>query len=751
VVSSGSYVLSAALLAVVASSVGFAAFRLRRRLLPAWEGAPARLVEAVLAVALLVWLCELLGLLGILYTSTLVLESLLLAAGVAAWTATASAAGGGRGNAPGGAGEGEETRDGETSSIAGASGQTAMTAVALAAVFLVFAHWGIYAKQALDHGISNFDSLSSYMPFAASMAQTHSVVGIHYTETASTSWLLSQNAELLHAAGILLTHRDTLSLFVNFGWLALAFLAAWCVGRPYGRGPLAVVGAAIVLESSTLIVRDPGTAKDDVMAAALLLAAIAILANAWAARRGRDRPGLAGGAAGHGEAGRSLEPGWPLAAAGLAAGLGAGTKATVLAMVALLSLAAIALAPPGRRRAAAGWWFVPVLAGGGLWYLRNLVVAGNPIPQVTSLGPIALPHPHQVQGELPALSILHYATDTAVWRDYFGPGLERGLGSLWPLLVGAALLGGLLAVRQDRDRALRWIGGSVLLGALAYLATPLSAAGPQGAPSQFWINVRYAAPPLLVGLVVLPLARGLGGERRQWALLAALLALLVVNDGSEAVLHDPGRGFGLLLAVVVVAIPALILAGPRWGASRREVAAGFALLALLLVVVGYPLQRGYLRDRFGPSSGLPGQQMSSAYVWARDVRDARIGLAGTTAGFYQYGFYGTDLSNRVLYLGERGPNGAFNPIPDCADFRAAADEAGLDYLVTSPFLNFANWAEPITSPEAGWLRGSRAVEALDSEGPVTVWRVRGRLDPAACGPANAPLRYVPGRAAEVGT
>ena len=56
--------------------------------------------------------------------------------------------------------------------------------------------------------------------------------------------------------------------------------------------------------------------------------------------------------------------------------------------------------------------------------------------------------------------------------------------------------------------------------------------------------------------------------------------------------------------------------------------------------------------------------LDSAYRWARDTEDARIGLAGTTAGFLQYGFFGTDLSNRVVYLGEKGPHGAFNAIPD---------------------------------------------------------------------------------------
>ena len=104
-------------------------------------------------------------------------------------------------------------------------------------VALVFAHWGLTTKDALDRGIFNFDSLWYHMPFAVEMAQSHSVTGMHHTETVFTNWFYPQNSELLHAVGMLLTGRDTLSLFLNFGWLAVAFLAAWCIGRPYGRGP----------------------------------------------------------------------------------------------------------------------------------------------------------------------------------------------------------------------------------------------------------------------------------------------------------------------------------------------------------------------------------------------------------------------------------------------------------------------------------------------------------------------------------
>src|SRR5262249_39555520 len=106
-------------------------------------------------------------------------------------------------------------------------------------------------------------------------------------------------------------------------------------------------------------------------------------------------------------------------------------------------------------------------------------------------------------------------------------------------------------------------------------------------------------------------------------------------------------------------------------------------------------------------------------------------------------FYGTDLSNRVRYLGMAGPHGAFNAIPSCREFRAAVNAADLDYLVTAPELNFVHPGAPIASPEAAWLRGERAVRPILHSGPLPVCRGEAQLDPSAGGPANAPLRRIP--------
>ncbi len=722
----GSYLLGAAQLVVLVGGFGLAAYMLRARLLPGWEGAPARLVEITFGVGLLTIAAEFLGTFGVLYAGSLALLGVLIA--LIARVAPVQ---------PGG---GRTARGGELGLWA--------TVVALVVIAIVVFDWAVTAKHALDAGIFNFDSLWYHMPFSADIVQSHSTTGMHHVETVFVNWFYPQNSELLHAVGILMTGRDTLSLFINFGWLGVTFLAAYCVGRPYGRGIPSCLAAAILAGCHTLVVREPGAAKNDLMAAALLLAGIAILVEAWNARpRGDDPPSgeFAESSAMRPEVRTQALYGWPLAAAGLAVGLAAGTRLTVFAMAAALTLVVVVLAPLGKRWKAAGWWFAGGLLGGGYWYLRNLLVAGNPIPEATGLGPISLPHPERLQEGRPGFSISHYATDTSVWRHYFAPGLHDAFGTLWPLVLAAAVAACLLAIFAGRDKLIRWLGGAALFALVAYLFTPLGAAGAEGEPVGFGINIRYVIPALLAALVLLPLPRFLDAPKRQWGLIAVLVLVYLVTGRPDHALHEKGRVFALAFAVAFIAVPTLIWFAHRDGAPRAAVAGAIAAFVVAAIGLGYPIQRHYLNHRFANLSAetsIPGMDLDDAYRWARGVRDSRIGLAGTTAGFAGYGFYGPDLSNRVVYLGESGPHGAYNAIPTCEAFRAAVNDEDLDYLVTSPFLNFLHPGKPIASPEARWLQGSGGVEPLLHEDKVTVWKVTGPLQPE-CGPANDPLREIP--------
>ena len=124
-----------------------------------------------------------------------------------------------------------------------------------------------------------------------------------------------------------------------------------------------------------------GEARNDIVGIFFLLAAVAIALNAWAARRARASEGL-------GDRARCV-------VVGLAAGLAAGTKLNFLLPAAVLVVGLAVIAPRGGRWRALAAAGLAALAGGGYWYLRNLVHTGNPLPWVHHLGPISLPAPNR--------------------------------------------------------------------------------------------------------------------------------------------------------------------------------------------------------------------------------------------------------------------------------------------------------------------------------------------------------------------
>ena len=486
----------------------------------------------------------------------------------------------------------------------------------------------------------------------------------------------------------------------------------------------AAITAAILVGCHTLVVREPGAAKNDLMAAALLLAGIAILIEAWNAQP-EERRHLYG---------------WPLAAAGLAVGLAVGTRLTIFAMAAALSVVVLVLAPAGRRWKAAGWWFAGGLLGGGYWYLRNLLVAGNPIPEATGLGPISLPHPERLQEGRPGYSISHYLTDTGVWRHYFVPGIHDAFGALWPLVLVAAVAACLLAIFAGRDKLIRWLGAAALFALVAYLFTPLGAAGAEGEPVGFAINIRYVIPALLAALVLVPLPRFLDPPKRQWGLVVVLAVVYLVTDRPDHAIHDKARLFALAFVIVFVAVPALVWLARRDGAPPGAVAG--ALAALVLAAIGARLpgpaplpepplrqrQRRHLDPRHGPRRRLPlgargATTRGSASPGPRPASPATASTAPTSP----------TTSSTSAKRAPTAPTTRSRPAPR---FRAAVNDADLDYLVTSPFLNFLHPSKPVPSPEARWLHGSGGAEPLFREGEVTVWKITGPLQPPAARPTN---------------
>ena len=121
---------------------------------------------------------------------------------------------------------------------------------------------------------------------------------------------------------------DVLSPLINLGWLALAVLAAWCLGRVWNAGAAAVAATAVVATTPVMIYASAGSAGNDLAGIALLLAAAALVV------RGAASPRVAG-------------------LAGLAAGLAVGTKLTLIApVIALTAVLAVAWVRERAPRAA---------------------------------------------------------------------------------------------------------------------------------------------------------------------------------------------------------------------------------------------------------------------------------------------------------------------------------------------------------------------------------------------------------------
>src|SRR5262249_4585545 len=152
-------------------------------------------------------------------------------------------------------------------------------------------------------------------------------------------------------------------------------------------------------------------------------------------------------------------------------------------------------------------WGAAALATGGYWYARNLVATGNPLPWFKlGIGPIALPSTPTNDALRPSYTVLHYATDFSVWREYFLPGLHVSFGPAWAVVIALAVVGAGLAAFRLSDRARRALGACALVGMLAYLVTPLSAGGYEGSPVIFPTNLRWVVAFLALGVALLATA-----------------------------------------------------------------------------------------------------------------------------------------------------------------------------------------------------------------------------------------------------
>ena len=713
------YLLGCLALALIVGGFAFAAWQVRKAFFAGWSGAPARVVEAVVAIALLIFVAELLGTFAAFEAWTMILGGLVVAA-VASW---ARGRWGHRGVA--------------LTPPAPPSSRIAVWLAAVA-VAVVAAAWMVPTLGSLAGGMDRADTLWYHMPLATRFANGAHFGSIDYFDPIFFASYYPANAEVVHAVPILAFDRDIVSPLLNLGWLALGLASAYAIGRPYGLGPQSLIGGAIALGAQNLVEFQAGEALNDVVGVALILAAVAVLVNARAARTTTTGNKGAASAGDWREKGpmdpkvANLGPA-ALAVAGLAAGLAAGTKLSFLAPVIALLFGLVVIAGRGARVRTALWFGAPAFLAGGYWFVRNLIAIGNPIP-FTTFGPLGLPTPERAFELRPGFSVFHYATDFDVWSDWFFPGLDDSFGFLWPLVIAAFVGAAIYALWRGADPLLRVLGAVVLFTAIAYLVTPLTAAGEEGEPIAFAWNVRYIAPAAAVGLAILPCLPIARATARARTLTLAGLCVLFAATAISLVQWQQGHVKGAVAAgVAILAGFALVQwlrgrdrRGPR--VSLAWVAGLTAVIAVGALAAGWWEQRHYLERRYENLS--PELKLANAARWARDLRDAKVAVAGVRGVFNQFPFYGTDLSNQVQWLGVEGPDGAYLRIPTCAEWRQELADGGYTHVVTTydPF----NPGSLTDTKEGLWTREDPAAKQILRDGPVSVFELEGAPDPAGC-------------------
>jgi hypothetical protein len=539
---------------------------------------------------------------------------------------------------------------------------------------------------------------------------------LHFSDGNSLTVFYPATSELLHALGIVFVGSDVLSPLLNLFWLALALLAAWCIGRPFGAAPLTVVAIAAVLATPELVLDDAGSALNDVVGVALLLAAVALLVDA---RASDDR------ALGRG----------PFVCAALAAGLALGTKYTLIPAVGALSVAALFLQPRGTRARRAGLWGAALALTGGYWYLRNLVATGNPLPSLRlGVGPVRLP-----SVPFPGASrAADYIFDRHAWDAYLMPGLREALGPAWWAVLLLAGVGCALGVAVGASRVVRVVAVVGFASFVAFLYSP-QILGIGRAPIYFVVNVRYVAPALVVGTAILTVVIPRFGRLAGLALLGAFGAVLVATQFDRSIWHNEGthiaqpthgsapRVWGVVIGIsIVVAGAALRPAARRVRRSRDVALVSACVILAALLAAGFPLEQSYLSNRYQNASPMP-----RIYRWAENVHSARIAIVDF---FAQYPLYGKDLSNDVQYVAHRGKDRRSSRIADCAAWRQAINDGRYDYVVaTNPGFPFPSRQPAL---EADWTRSDPAATLLINESNfgahAWLFKIDGRLDPAGC-------------------
>jgi hypothetical protein len=620
------FVIGIVLLLVAFVPLSLSAQRLRRAILPSWDGPPAWLADITIVIASLVGVTQVLGLLGIFRLVPVTIAYLTLSAGYL-WLASRRS-------------DSDDEQVPAVPSRLGRSGNL----LAAVGVGLVAGPWTARASIGYTTGIPGADTLWYHLPAAARLVQTGSLRGIpHFDAGNLTAWYPNAST-FFHATGMLFLESDILTPVINHGWVALALLAGWVIGRGFGVSAATMLAVSVAVSFPGFVGHEAGSAMNDVTGLALVLTSFALLMNARSDRLTSHLPVIA------------------LAAS--AAGLTLATKWTVVPTAAALTLGVLLLAERGHRLRVATTWLGFSAFAGLFTYARNWIHVGNPLPPIEiSLGPITLDRVGS--DDAGYASIAGWLFSDGAWSAVFRPGLDLWFGPLWAVVLALIAISLVVALFAGGSLLIRFLAAVGLVASTSYLF------GPQfleffGQPLYFLSNLRYGIVAVGLGLVAAPLLPVLQRGRRVWIMPAAFVLLLVASTSSPGQwtgiadwrFQDPvGDGdtlVGVITAVIVGAMALVVVHASERIKSIRWSLVGplLAVAALAIVVVAKP---AYDEERF-----------AEAPYWnpAVDLIDSRIALVGLNT---QFMMYGDDLSNYVQWVGNIEDH-IFSTITRCEDW-----------------------------------------------------------------------------------
>lgn len=521
----------------------------------------------------------------------------------------------------------------------------AVLAVATAAVFEL-ARVRTLAVLPIDH----IDALNFHLPGVARWIQSGSLWQIDQLFPLFATGSYPNDGDALTLAVMLPWHDAAFARFVEVPFLAFTGLSVYALARELrAAATLAAIFAAAVVTIPSLSHEALLGLPDVIMLFGLGAGTTFLVRHARSARVA------------------------DLIIAGLGLGLAFGTKwygvTSAAAVVLVWAIASLWARRAPRETLRQGAVLVGlILLAGGIWLVRNLVEAGNPLyPKTISLlGQTIFQGSHGAVLDRYGFTVAHYLGDFGVLRQYVFPALIHGLGIAGVL----ALVGVILALvrRIGRQAATGPAATEAVAAAVAvasililglYLVTPGSAYGLPGEPSLVITTIRWLVPaPMLAAAVAAAVFTYTG----RFLLLFELAGFAAVVDGIRRAHSQLGSNVSLSTSLEAAAL-LVILGGLAFvafrrrdtlGRAARHQTAGVSVIALfvlaLVAVIGRLDEQSFARNQH-----LYGDQ-DPTIAWIQQNAPAghRIGLAGlwSVNGISPvFPSFGPRLRNEVSYVG----------------------------------------------------------------------------------------------------